>query len=163
MADELRFLCDEMLAGLGRWLRIAEYDTAIAARGRRDRDLVEQAHAEQRILLTRDRRVVEIHRANDRTVVLENDGIDACAKELGQQLSLDWNSDPLSRCTLCNTRLELADHRLRETLPPRVNARERHGAGLPALRPRVREGSHVRRIRKWLASFARPAACELDC
>lgn len=59
MADELRFLCDEMLAGLGRWLRIAGYDTAIASGGRRDRDLVKQAHAEQRILLTRDRRVVE--------------------------------------------------------------------------------------------------------
>ena len=38
MADELRFLCDEMLAGLGRWLRIAGYDTAIARRGRRDRN-----------------------------------------------------------------------------------------------------------------------------
>ena len=49
MADELRFLCDEMLAGLGRWLRIAGYDTAIASGGRRDRDLVKQAHAEQRI------------------------------------------------------------------------------------------------------------------
>ena len=45
MADDVRFLCDEMLVGLGRWLRIAGYDTAIADRGRRDRDLVEQAHA----------------------------------------------------------------------------------------------------------------------
>src|SRR5512134_3148833 len=39
MTDELRFLCDEMLVGLGRWLRIAGCDTAIAERGRRDRDL----------------------------------------------------------------------------------------------------------------------------
>ena len=67
MADELRFLCDEMLAGLGRWLRIAGYDTAIASGGRRDRDLVKQAHAEQRILLTRDRRVVEIRPATGRS------------------------------------------------------------------------------------------------
>ncbi|MGZ9112901.1 MAG: Mut7-C RNAse domain-containing protein [Rhodoplanes sp.] len=89
MADDLRFLCDEMLAGLGRWLRIAGYDTAIADRGRRDRELVEQAHAEQRILLTRDRRLVEIRRANDRTIVLECDGIDACAGELARRLSLD--------------------------------------------------------------------------
>jgi uncharacterized protein with PIN domain len=112
MVNDLRFLCDEMLAGFGRWLRIAGYDTAIAERRRRDRDLVEQAHAEKRILLTRDRRLVEIRRANDRTIVLECNGIDACANELAQRLSLDWNHDPLSRCTLCNTRLELADHRL---------------------------------------------------
>ena len=94
-------------------------------RRRRDRDLVEQAHAEKRILLTRDRRLVEIRRANDRTIVLECNGIDACANELAQRLSLDWNHDPLSRCTLCNTRLELADHRLLVSLPPRIRA---HGS-----------------------------------
>ena len=27
--EDLRFLCDEMLTGLARWLRIAGYDTAI--------------------------------------------------------------------------------------------------------------------------------------
>lgn len=117
MADALRFLCDEMLAGLGRWLRIAGYDTAIAARGCRDRDLVEQAHAEQRILLTRDRRLVEIRRANEWTIVLNGNGIDACARELGRRLALDWTFDPLSRCTLCNTRLDRADPRLLASLP----------------------------------------------
>jgi uncharacterized protein with PIN domain len=120
MADALRFLCDEMLAGLGRWLRIAGYDTAIASRGCRDRDLVEQAHAEERIQLTRDRRLVEIRRAGDRTIVLEGVGIDACARELGRRLALDWTFDPLSRCTLCNTPLDLADHRLLASLPPRI-------------------------------------------
>ncbi|MGZ9093004.1 MAG: Mut7-C RNAse domain-containing protein [Rhodoplanes sp.] len=120
MSDVWRFLCDEMLAGLGRWLRIAGYDTVIAARGCRDRDLVEQAHAEQRILLTRDRRLVEIRRANDRTIVLQGNGVDACAKELAQRLSLDWSLDPLSRCTLRNTPLDLADHRLLGFLPPRI-------------------------------------------
>ena len=104
-----------------------------------------------------------IRRANDRTVVLENDGIDACAKELGQRLSLDWTFDPLSRCTLCNTRLELADHRLRETLPPRVNAESATVQVCPRCGRAYWEVSHVRRIQKRLASFARPAACELDC
>lgn len=89
MTDELRFLCDEMLAGLGRWLRIAGYDTAIAERGRRDRDLVEQAHAEWRILLTRARRLVEIRHANDSTIVIGSDGIDACAAALARRLSVD--------------------------------------------------------------------------
>ena len=135
MANELRFLCDEMLAGLGRWLRIAGYDTAIAERGRRDRDLVEQAHAEERILLTCDRRLVEIRHANDRTIVLESGGIDACAIELARQLALDWTLDPLSRCTLCNTRLELADHRLLDTLPPRIRDLGSYRACLPALWP----------------------------
>jgi uncharacterized protein with PIN domain len=155
MADEVRFLCVEMLAGLGRWLRIAGYDTVITGRGCRDRDLVEQAHAEQRILLTRDRRLVEIRRANDRTIVLQGSGIDACAKELAQRLSLDWKLDPLSRCTLCNTRLEMAGSHLLESLPLRIRA---HGAAVhvcPRCGHLYWEGSHVRRIRRRLESFAR--------
>ena len=154
MAEELRFLCDEMLAGLGRWLRIAGYDTAIAARGCRDRDLVEQAHAEQRILLTRDRRLVEIRRANDRTIVLKGNGIDACAKELAQRLSLDWSLDPLSRCTLCNTPLDLADRRLLDTLPPPIRALGAVVHVCPRCGHLYWEGSHVRRIRRRLESFA---------
>jgi uncharacterized protein len=154
MANELRFLCDEMLAGLGRWLRIAGYDTAIAERGRRDRDLVEQAHAEERILLTCDRRLVEIRHANDRTIVLESGGIDACAIELARQLALDWTLDPLSRCTLCNTRLELADHRVLDTLPPRIRDLGSTVHVCPRCGRLYWEGSHVRRIRRRLAEFA---------
>lgn len=122
MTNELRFLCDEMLAGLGRWLRIAGYGTAIAERGRRDRDLVKQAHDERRMLLTRDRHLVQIRQANDRSIVLEANDIDACADEPVRRLSLDWTLDPLSRCTLCNTRLELAGIQLLDTLPPRIRA-----------------------------------------
>ena len=155
MTDALRFLCDEMLAGLGRWLRIAGYDTAIAERRRRDRDLVEQAHAEGRILLTRDRRLMEIRRAVDHTIVLEANGIDACAEELTSRLGLDWALDPLSRCTLCNIRLEPADTRLLGSLPSGIRD---FGASVHVCRQCGRlywEGSHVRRIRRRLAQFAR--------
>jgi hypothetical protein len=154
MAEELRFLCDEMLAGLGRWLRIAGYDTVIAAGGCRDRDLVEQAHAEQRILLTRDRRLVEIRRANEWTIVLSGNSIDSCARELGLRLALDWTFDPLSRCTLCNTPLDLADRRLLDTLPPPIRALGATVHVCPCCGHLYWEGSHVRRIRRRLESFA---------
>lgn len=36
----LRLLCDEMLKGIGRWLRAAGYDTAIAQDGVADEDLL---------------------------------------------------------------------------------------------------------------------------
>lgn len=155
MTNDLRFLCDEMLVGLGRWLRIAGYDTAIAKRGCRDRDLVEQARDEGRILLTRDRRLVEIRRANNRTIVLEGNDIDACAEELVRRLSVDWALDPLSRCTLCNTRLELADRRLLDTLPPRIRGLGSTVHVCPQCGRLYWEGGHVRRMRRRLAGFAR--------
>jgi uncharacterized protein len=44
-----------MLTGIGRWLRAAGYDTVIAAGGASDADLLAQARAESRVLLTCDR------------------------------------------------------------------------------------------------------------
>lgn len=153
-ADQRRFLCDEMLVGLGRWLRIAGYDTVIAERGRNDRELVEQAHAEDRILLTRDRRLVEIRKANDRTIVLETVGIDAWAAELVHRLKLDWNHDPLSRCAVCNAVLEEASPALRGTLPTRIRTLEKPVNVCPRCGRLYWEGSHVRRIRRRLEGFA---------
>ena len=40
-----KFLCDEMLWGLGRWLRAAGYDTATAARGLAGGELLRRAGA----------------------------------------------------------------------------------------------------------------------
>lgn len=154
MTNAPRFLCDEMLAGLGSWLRIAGYDVAIAARGRRDRHLVEQAHAEGRILLTRDRRLVEIRNASDRTIVLEGNDIDACTEELVRRLSLNWTFNPLARSTLCNTRLALANRRILGTLPPRIRALASAVNVWPRCGRLYWEGSHVRRMRRRLERFA---------
>ena len=154
MTTEKRFLCDEMLVGLGRWLRIAGYDTVIAERGRNDRELVEQAHAEDRIFLTRDRRLIEIRKANDRTIVLESVGIDAWAAELVRRLQLDWNHNPLSRCSVCNVILEEAPPALRSKLPPSIRAQNEQVNVCPQCGQLYWEGSHVRRIRMRLEKFA---------
>ena len=53
---KLRPLCDEMLKGIGRWLRAAGYDVAIVDDGVHDDDLLARACAENRLLLTCDRR-----------------------------------------------------------------------------------------------------------
>jgi len=153
MTDDRRFLCDEMLAGLGRWLRIAGYDTEITECGRRDRELVEQAEAEGRILLTRDRRMIEIRRARDHTLVLESNDIDACARELTRRAGVDWTLDPLSRCNRCNTRLEPVAPALVQTLPPRIRALEGPVNVCPRCGRLYWEGSHTRRIRRRLAAF----------
>lgn len=155
LTDERRFLCDEMLIGLGRWLRIAGYDTEIAARGRSDRELVEQAHAEDRVLLTRDRRLVEIRNAGGRTIVLESEGIDAWAAELGRRLRLDWTHDPLSRCAVCNAVLRAAAPEQRRNLPPLIQALDEPVNVCPRCGKLYWEGSHVRRIRGRLDGFAR--------
>jgi len=55
---EPRFLADEMLGSLARWLRIMGYDTEYA-RGMSDSDILARSRVEGRIVLTRDRQLAE--------------------------------------------------------------------------------------------------------
>lgn len=149
----MRFLCDEMLRGLARWLRAAGYDTSIATVGAADRDLLAQAVAEGRILLSRDRRLLEHRGAADHAVLLESEGIEGWAREMSARLAVNWNYRPFSRCLTCNTPLRPIDagaHALPE-------GAVRAGGPLhwcPRCDQVFWQGGHVRRMRARLERFA---------
>ncbi len=143
----LRFLCDEMLLRLGRWLRAAGYDTAIAETGQSDRQLVEQAHMESRWLLTRDRKMTEFRQAQGCVLLLTGNDVPAQAAELGTQLPVDWLHAPFSRCLVCNAPLKLAAPARLAEVPPfsRENLDTLYEcSGCHRL---YWHGSHVRRMR----------------
>ena len=50
----MKFICDEMLGTLAKWLRIMGYDTAYA-KGMKDEEIILKAEKEERIVLTRDK------------------------------------------------------------------------------------------------------------
>lgn len=101
----MKLLCDEMLKGLARWLRTAGYDVEMEPDGTTDRLLIERALAEDRLLLTRDRNLMEIRHALRVVVLLEGNGLENLAREVTQKLGIDWLLAPFSRCSLCNTPL----------------------------------------------------------
>ena len=68
-----RFLCDQMLERLGRYLRAAGYDTAIVEPGTSDDVTVRQTEEQDRILLTCDRELAG--RAGGRAVLLLSNGL----------------------------------------------------------------------------------------
>lgn len=143
----LRFLCDEMLLRLGRWLRASGYDTAIAEPGTADRELVIQACHEDRWLLTRDRKMAEFKRAKDCLILLTKNDVAAQVEELGSRLPVNWLHAPFSRCLVCNAPLQTADPARLAEVPP--YSRE----ALDALyecsdcHRLYWHGSHVRRMR----------------
>lgn len=94
-----------MLKGLGRWLRTAGYDVEMEPDGTADRQLIQRALLEGRLLLTRDRDLLEIRHAVRVVVLLEGNGLESCAREITLKLGIDWLLDPFSRCSLCNTLL----------------------------------------------------------
>lgn len=104
-----RFLCDEMLGRLCRYLRAAGYDTLFANNGHQDRDLLRQCHEEGRYFLTQDRLVREHKAARDIALILPQVDIDQLAAVLGAHFQLDWLSHAFTRCLVDNTLLLTAD------------------------------------------------------
>ena len=104
----MRLFCDEMLARLGRWLRAAGYDTAIAEAGMPDTALIARCVAEQRVLLTRDRHLAAVADGRVRVVHLAESDVAAQAKALRTRLGIDWQRAPFTRCLVDNTPLAAA-------------------------------------------------------
>jgi hypothetical protein len=107
-----RFLADAMLGRLATWLRILGYD---AEYSRAEDDLLlRRAHAEGRILLTRDtgllRRPSEgVRNPADRLpsrVFIQSDRVTEQIRQLAQSLALDLSAPPTRRCARCNVVLE---------------------------------------------------------
>lgn len=119
----LRFLCDEMLVRLGRWLRGAGYDTALPRPGEHDADLLARAITEDRLLLTRDRELTRRRGAAAYAVLVEGDTVEAQARDVTVKLGIDWLAAPFSRCLVCNTPVEPAPTTVHHRVPPSVRHR----------------------------------------
>lgn len=152
---EMRFLCDEMLHGLGRWLRAAGYDSRIAGMGTADADLLRQALSEGRLLLSRDRKLLEYRGAGRAVLWLEANDLEGCAMELCHRVELNWLYRPFSRCLQCNTPLRSTSAAVWPDLPDTVRASGMVLWCCPVCRKVYWEGSHVTRMRTRLQEWQR--------
>ncbi|MCH8686195.1 SDR family NAD(P)-dependent oxidoreductase [Pedomonas mirosovicensis] len=153
----MRLLCDEMLAGLARWLRAAGHDAVMAEPGVADRDLVRQAREEGRWLLTRDRSLAAL---GGEVALLLPEPLDAQAAFLSQRLGLDWQEAPFERCLVDNTCLVPAKPEDLAALPAGTEALPGPFRACPACRRIYWPGSHVRRmaarLQRWAALAPSP-------
>lgn len=104
-----RFLCDEMLGHLCRYLRAAGYDTLLARDGASDAELLRQCHAEGRFFLTQDTLIHEHKAANGVALILPHTTLDVIATMVGTHYGLDWTAHAFTRCLVDNTLLVDAD------------------------------------------------------
>ena len=149
-----RFLCDEMLSRLGRWLRVAGYDVAIAQPGDEDKNLLQLAMDEQRCFLSRDRKLLE-HRGTEGGVqLISANDLPGQLQELSEAFSIDWQLAPFTRCLECNTELVVAESRLLNRVPEEA-LREGEQALYCSHCDKVYwHGSHVRRMRSKLRQLS---------
>ncbi|OPY30947.1 MAG: hypothetical protein A4E28_00037 [Methanocella sp. PtaU1.Bin125] len=112
MMDRPKFLVDRMLGRLVAWLRIFDYDTKSALElgldGDEDAGLVDLARREGRVLLTRDRALVDrAVRACAAAVLIQPDDVREQLCELVRHYPLE-TVPVMERCTACNALLRKA-------------------------------------------------------
>lgn len=154
--EATRFLADAMLGHLARWLRIMGYDTAWEPEGE-DGALVRRALEEERILLTRDRRLAEEWRIRN-VVVLDEEHPSGQLRQVVGRLGLTWREGLFTRCSRCNeplAALPVEEVRRRQEdaerpVPERVLEKASRFRRCPSCGRVYWEGSHAERIRRRL-------------
>lgn len=149
----MKFLCDEMLKRLGRWLRAAGYDTLVQQDGGSDKSMLQAARREGRLLVTRDRKLLEFRHAAGTVILLRGNTLNECVAGLSEKLQLDWLYRPFSRCLVCNSELAEADRTGWDSIPETARAHAPRLYWCAACTRLYWEGGHVRRMRARLAAW----------
>jgi uncharacterized protein with PIN domain len=143
---DTRFLADAMLGRLARWLRAIDADTLQLPLDTSDHQLVAQAAAEGRVLLTRDRHLLrELKPA--RALAIRSDAPLEQLTEVVRAFELRRPAEFLTRCLLCNVRLDdLATGEASLVVPPRSRDLTGTVRRCPSCGRVYWRGSHVRRM-----------------
>jgi uncharacterized protein len=143
-------IADAMLGALARWLRVlgldVAYDPALD-----DPELVERAVAEGRVILTRDRRLVERRLARNH-LLIRSDAVDEQVRQVLEELGI--RPDPgrlLGRCLRCNALTEpMTAEDARAVVPPWVARTQDEYRACPVCGRIYWSGSHAERMREKL-------------
>lgn len=157
----MKLIADAMLGRLARWLRALGLDV-VCDETLDDEALAARARREGRLLLTRDRRLCLERGDPDWCRIVEADSPAGQIEELAPDLGLfeaGWRDRTFTRCMVCNATLTARRaERVRGALPAEVRRDPRvRSAGFlrcPGCDRVYWEGSHTRRMRRWLEAAA---------
>jgi len=142
-----RFLVDVMLGRLARWLRFLGYDTAYEADAS-DPELVRRSLAEGRLLLTRDRRLLERY-PHVEAFRVESDDPLRQLRQIVDALGLRRTAGSPPRCTACNGALQPSGvESVRDRIPPYVASTRRCFGVCKGCGRIYWEGTHLARMER---------------
>ncbi len=148
-----RWLADEMLGRLARYLRFLGHDTEYV-RGASDDEIVDRARLEGRRLVTRDRLLA---RRTPGALLLDSPYLPEQLRRIHAEVPGAGFELTFDRCTLCNGRLlpwapAPGEPRPAE-VPPITDGTERPVFSCEHCAHRYWEGSHTAQIRRQLAGW----------
>lgn len=120
---EIKFIVDNNVGKLAKWLRIMGYDTLLFAE-EDDGKMVKLALAQNRVILTKDTQIMRrrlITSGRLKAVLIEDDDSKAQLQQVVETFNLDYQLRPFSVCLECNRNLLAKDkEEVRDLVPPHV-------------------------------------------
>lgn len=100
-----RILCDHTLEDTAHWLRAAGYDVQMPFSSLSDRQLLDLAIKDNRLLIINESNIEGISRHSKQVISVSSILIYEQIKEISSVMKIDWTYRPFSRCMVCNTEL----------------------------------------------------------
>lgn len=147
----IKFVADQMLGRLSKWLRLLGYDT-LYFKSIADSDLIHIAEGQERFLLTRDTRLMKrrvIRNGLIKAMLVEGDLLDDQLRQVTRELGL-LPSDLLPPfCVECNLPLELVPREnAKGRVPPFVYRTQENFTRCPGCGRFYWAGTHWERIKE---------------
>ena len=152
--EELKFIADENVFKLGRWLRILGYDTVYYSPSS-DAELAGRALKEKRIILTRDSDFLEMKIVVERCLLLESTNPTEQLQQVIEAFNLTPMEDKIfSRCVKCNTIIEkIEKSEVSSKVPPYIYKTQEVFYRCPNCNSIYWPGSHIKNVKNKLKPF----------
>jgi len=142
---ETKFVADNNVGKLARWLRLIGYDTLLFKQ-KDDRQMIKIALSENRVILTKDAQFMKrrlVTSGKLKTIHIKQDDPKLQVQEVVKTLNLNYHLKPFSLCLECNRTLIVRDkEEVKNQVPVRVFETQTQYTECPACHRIYWPGTH---------------------
>jgi len=157
LVNNLKFIVDNNVGKLAKWLRIMGYDT-LFFNGSDDSRMIATALAEGRVILTRDTQIMRrrlVTSGRLKAILIEGDQPEQQMHQVIETLNLDCQFRPFAICLECNQPLvERSKQQVKDLVPPYVFQTQSQYMECPVCHRIYWRGTHWQAMTRRLNRFA---------
>ena len=158
LISDLKFIVDQNVGKLAKWLRMMGYDTLFFNRGD-DSRIIATALAEGRVILTRDTQIMKrrlVTSGRLKAILIQSDNPELQMHRVIDSLGLDCHFRPFTLCLECNHPLVERDkEQVKDLVPPYVFQTQSQFMECPSCHRIYWRGTHWQAMTRKLKTFIR--------
>ena len=155
---EIKFIVDNNVGKLARWLRLIGYDTVLFKQ-KDDAIMIKTALGDNRVVLTKDTQFTKrrlVTNGQLKAILIKQDNPKTQIQEVVKALNLNYNFKPFSLCLECNqTLVPRVKEEVQSLIPPHVFQTQTQYTECPACHRIYWQGTHWQAMVKKLQDLQR--------